>query len=639
VGCQVPRAVVAALVALCFALKAWGHGSQLTPPPEESPPPPPPPPPRPPPPPPEPGTPPPPPSPSSPRPAPTEPTGPEAPPERGPRTAPESSGSTEDPATRRASARRRAGADDETSWRIWWEFNREHLLGLRARLRRSGTITGERSEDGYDPLGERRQETLEALRRIALHGGEPTLRAAALIAIGRMGGDDDARLCLKVLAEKRAPSDTLEGAALALGLLPAVEDPVTAGAVRAWFEYVFEHPGALPHRARGFAVVAAGLRSRGDKTLLTRLVAACAAPNLRSGEAATLLLACGLARDPMLQPELLRAARRGMLGRDALADGPRAHAAHALAFAGDAAAAEALVELLRSRRSGVHTRRSAALALGKVLRESPPDDARGATAALLASFRDSPDPLLRGFCALALGGARRPAAVPELMEAIDHGGSAALKPYAALALGLAARSLSDGEARRVRSFLAEELGKSNELERSAALTLALGLSGAREAARALLDRLADAREPAGTRGAAAQALGLLGDASPPIVAALERALKDDAPEVVQDAALAMGLLGRRDVAAALAASLRRTDSTAVQGRIILALGYLGNAAAVDPLLDTLRNEAEKDVVREFAATALGILGDRRERDLLFEIDAWFNYYATSIATHELIRLY
>lgn len=506
-------------------------------------------------------------------------------------------------------------------------------------LRRSGTITGERSESGYDPLGVRRDETLVALRQVAVHESEPTLRAAALIAIGRMGGDDDARLCLKVLADKRARSDTLEGAALALGLLPAIDDPATAEAARAWFEYVFEHPGALPHRARGLAIVSAGLRSRGDKALLTRLVAACASPELRSGEAAALLLACGLARDPMLQPELLRAARRGLLGRETLTDGARAHAAHALALAGDPAVAGALAELLRSRRSGVHTRRSAALALGKVLRETPPEDARGPTSALLAAFRDSPDPLLRGFAALALGGAREPVAVPELMEAVDRGGYVALKPYAALALGLAARSVADGEARRIRAFLAEELGKSNEVERSAALTLALGLSGARESARVLLDRLADEGEPAVTRGAAAQALGLLGDPSPRVVAALEGALEDDAPEVVQDAALAMGLLGRRDVAARLAASLRRTDSTALQGRLILALGYLGNAASVEPLLDTLRNGAEKAVVREFAATALGILGDRRERDLLFEVDAWFNYYATSVATHELIRLF
>ena len=82
------------------------------------------------------------------------------------------------------------------------------------------------------------------------------------------------------------------------------------------------------------------------------------------------------------------------------------------------------------------------------------------------------------------------------------------------------------------------------------------------------------------------------------------------------------------------ASLRRAST-----RIIIALGHLGHGAAVDPLLEILNDEQQQTIVREFAAVALGLMGDARERDPLFAVDAWFNYLATTRATNEFIRLY
>jgi hypothetical protein len=35
----------------------------------------------------------------------------------------------------------------------------------------------------------------------------------------------------------------------------------------------------------------------------------------------------------------------------------------------------------------------------------------------------------------------------------------------------------------------------------------------------------------------------------------------------------------------------------------------------------------------------GLLGDAREQDVLFDIDADFNYLATTDTTYELLRLY
>ncbi|MHC4548846.1 MAG: hypothetical protein ACYTEZ_08705 [Planctomycetota bacterium] len=55
--------------------------------------------------------------------------------------------------------------------------------------------------------------------------------------------------------------------------------------------------------------------------------------------------------------------------------------------------------------------------------------------------------------------------------------------------------------------------------------------------------------------------------------------------------------------------------------------------------DTLRVTRERTIVREFAAVALAFIGDRREKDVLFGFDAYFNPSGTTSATHELMRLY
>ena len=74
-------------------------------------------------------------------------------------------------------------------------------------------------------------------------------------------------------------------------------------------------------------------------------------------------------------------------------------------------------------------------------------------------------------------------------------------------------------------------------------------------------------------------------------------------------------------------------------RTILALGHLGSPGSVKPLIEIAGDKTRTGIVREFACVALGLLGDDREIDPLFDLDADFNYFATTVATNELIRLY
>jgi len=610
----------------CLAAPAFAHGGEPPPPPEEPEDPPPPDPPVPPPPPP------------MPPPAPPHET---TPPESGKErpTLPGRGRRPLDP-RRPTVGRRNKSAGLSTSWRLFWNYNRENLIGLRGRVRGAATTTG--SGETWDtPLGPRRDEVRGVLRSIAVHDPKTDVRAAAMIALGRMGGRDDARTFVRVLHGAGNKQALKEAAAVALAILPPLEDDDVKKEVREYLSHVIRHDRTLPARVRGLCLLASGMRAGGDPVLLLQLTGRASGEMNGGEEAGTLAYALGLSGHPMAAPELARAAKRRKLGGEKLTDIGRALAAQGLAYVGDAAARRSLEALLTSRRAGVHTRRSAALGFGRILttRRLDQEALESTREALERAIDKDNDLLVKGFSAAALGAVRRSAAREFLEERLGEGARAELKPYLALGLGIWGQRAGEASRRRVREVLAEALSGAREPEFRSALCIACGLakaSGARDAMRKIL---ADSGNAA-VRGAAAQGLGLLGEPDPDVIEALEDVLEaGEQSELLPDAALALGLMGRRAAAGELARGLRETTSSVVQGRIILALGHLGHREAIDPLLKIVRSGDESTLVREFAAVALGLMGDAREKDPLFTIDAWFNYYATTRATNELLRLY
>ncbi|MFI5403586.1 MAG: HEAT repeat domain-containing protein, partial [Planctomycetota bacterium] len=400
--------------------------------------------------------------------------------------------------------------------------------------------------------------------------------------------------------------------------------------------------GVLRGRPRGLVLCALGLRARSDALLRAELGTRVTEGGIKdSEEAANLAFACGLSGDLTVVPELARGARTGGFAGEDLTDIERSHAVTALGRAAGAAAIEDLCTVLRSRRSGLDTKRAAALALGRILRENAPEEAAQERAgrSLRECFEKENDTILRGFAAVALGGAQPPRSLPILMEAIDHGGNASVKPYCALALGLGARTLGGDEAKRIGIFLKNELDKASHMELGSALSLGIGLAKAMDHEEWLLERVNRERLPAPARGTAAQAIGLLGNASPEAVTALKEAARTGTPGVLEDAALALRILGQRSIATDLADELPRVGSAQAQARLMLALSYLAHSESVEPLMKALVNKSSPPTAREFAAVALGILGDPRDDDPLFALDAWFNVHATTRATNEFVRLY
>jgi hypothetical protein len=539
--------------------------------------------------------------------------------------------------------RPRRGTGGEATWQIWWELNREHLLGLRGLLRSKITLTGpDAKRVPTDPLGAERARVLQTLRRVATREADRTLRAAALIALGRAGTEEDARLCVDLLKDPRQPIDVHEGAAVALGILPPFERAATRRNVAAYLAYALRYPSVLPTRARGLAILSAGLRARTDPLLRMQLIGHATRPLSNGEEAADVAFACGLSGDPIVVPELLRAARRGTMAGRRLEDAERALAVQALALIGDPNVVDTLVKVVHSRRSGLDTRRGAVLALGRMLRDHDLEDAvaERCVRALEHAFAKEHDASMRGFAAVGLGGARRPQAITALQDAVDRGGNADARPFCALALGLAARTLGATDGRKIRAFLLRELAKTHHSDLAASLSIALGLARTHEATDVLVERVRRQSLPAPVRGAAAQGLGLMGTGRPDATKTLlEIVRRETAGRLLEDTVLALGLLGQRSVARDLVALLPRMTSAQAQGRVMLALTYLNHSAAVEPLLQALSDPTHQVLGREFAAAALGLLGDRRETDLLFAVDAYFNFHAGTRATRELVRLY
>ena len=68
-----------------------------------------------------------------------------------------------------------------------------------------------------------------------------------------------------------------------------------------------------------------------------------------------------------------------------------------------------------------------------------------------------------------------------------------------------------------------------------------------------------------------------------------------------------------------------------------ALGCLGSTGTVKPLLAAFQDKTARATDRAQAAIALGLLGDVRDKDALFDLAVDFNFFATNQSTRELLN--
>jgi HEAT repeat protein len=557
------------------------------------------------------------------------------------------------------------GLTPAMSWMRWWQLNREEFVAFRHVAR---------AKDA-DPLGAHRDAVLKLLRRLALegdkaarrasgiveasYGDQPLLRSTAAVALGRMGEAEDADRLLWLLDHEVQERDVIRwGAMLGLGLLPGFESAPHRERMRKklvfWLKTrrgVFKHKNTfgfvtmqkvLPSLTHLLATVAAGMQVRNDPLLVPSLVDAASKPAKDTHQFATaLVFACGIAGDRMLLPELTRAVQHGEFGRrEKLNDAGRSHAAYALGRVPTATSARVLIDVLHARKIGGEARRGAALGLARLLRGGELERALVSEAedALCRALAERDRPIVAGFSALALGGADRPTRIDELMAAMGKKRDAALRPYAALALGLAARRVSSQQRNRIIDFLLRALETTRNHELEGALCLALGLAVAPEAIGPLLERVRNRSRAAFIRRSAIQGLGMIGQPTRAVLKALEKVLNREDKRFVADAAVALGQLGRDDIAKVIIERLPRMRGRSARAQLLLALGRLGRPEAAEPLMKLARNPGVRPLDREAALIALGFLGDRRDTDPIYAALADFNFHPSSMMRDLLVWL-
>jgi HEAT repeat protein len=306
----------------------------------------------------------------------------------------------------------------------------------------------------------------------------------------------------------------------------------------------------------------------------------------------------------------------------------RSAAITALARIADPSATHALVGLLDA--EDIEARRAAAAGLGYLTH--PGQQAvidRIAEAAL--QDRDAPT---RHLAAISLGRIGGPEVHQQLVDALDHGPRAEMRPWLALALGLCARTEGNAGPEVTERLVALASGSGNA-ESSGAYLVALGLTRSSAAIPVLVDALQHGSSRLAGHAALALALTADVDAAAPLREAL---ISTPSPFVSRQAALGLGVLGDTSAIPQLVELMRTTNHPYVASYAALGLAYMGEPAAAGPLLALIEEQDGHGIRASYAAAAVGQLLDRHPRPALSRLASGDNYFSRANALEGLLAL-
>ncbi len=207
-----------------------------------------------------------------------------------------------------------------------------------------------------------------------------------------------------------------------------------------------------------------------------------------------------------------------------------------------------------------------------------------------------------------------------------------VRPWAALGIALLERGIADLGSSALPpdadtcGALREALRGTTAPETAGAFAVALGIARDSEAVPLLREKLAAIGDD-NARGYLALALGMVGaaDAREPIQALVKSSRYK--PELLRQAAIALGLLGDKSLVPELVQMLREAQSLSSQAAVASALGFIGDARSIDPLVALLEKRDATDRARGFAAVALGIVGDKEPFPWNAKVSTDCNYRA------------
>ncbi len=577
-------------------------------------------------------------------------------------------------------------------WKDWWDANGDVL---RLARRRAAEVTpedplfrvGEGGEASTaDPDRARKRAVVQSVMPALLSALDPKNRrnpdtvATAWLALGKVATQiADVDRIVEAARRRDLPAQVHEAAVLALGLLRRSSpsdafDGRTLDGVRAVLFAALDDD-ELPTRTRAFAGLALGFLgdqatdesnpfARGGREVVRGLWMRLLEKSAAAEVPVALVVALSLQPNGAVPSGVLAGLRAlALTGRvEGHAHGQfvRAHAVLALArLVPEDSGAGVFLGLVAARGVEDDVRRSAILALSsgaprfdgatrvdaaKRLCEASKSGDRDTTGLVLVALAR----LLAADFAVGSGAVLGSTPAEEVLLKAATGGAFELRPFAAIALGLAARAAP--AARDLERFAAFRGTAVEVLRKSAAdegadpdsrgaFCLGLGLVEDEGAVRLLASIAGKDGALESLRANACAALGLMGRRTPDALATLRAAVATRSSDVVRrEAARALGMLG--DVAAVpgLVQELEAGGSDHVLARIVLALGSIGDASAIAPLSALVRDRAAADPVQAIACAGLGLLGDLESTPTLSAFASRVNYLARTDALHEVLSL-
>jgi HEAT repeat protein len=578
---------------------------------------------------------------------------------------------------------------DSSTWDFWWSFNRDAYIDLKLAVWGEGPRTG----DGALWLGrgqkegaalrlrpsdaDLRNKVAPALLDTLRTESSDSIVTSCLVALGQMGevaladGDTGVVPAIRAFLDDKNQK-VAETAVVSLALL---RDPVVLPDLVALLGDTKRGRklcgrSSVPTRTRAFAALGMGLV--GERSAITdvrrfaiyHLVDALENDDTSSDElgvacvtALGMVLAAeasGDAKEAADRPPSANRAAQIRYLASYLEDSRRptrvrAHAARALARLVDprvedenkATVGRTLLDVLDENGSGKRELRYGCLLALGLVGDADADALDVSIRKALTGAANDGDQLAKNFALVSLAqvsarpgrdtsGASMRAAELELLRRFPRA-SSRVRSWLGLAIGLQGHGQPAGSghpSEDARSALRMALEACRSPADVGAYALALGLLRDVEAEELLVEKLRYFQDD-GARGDIALALGMTGSrAAVPVLRDMVRE-SFYRPQFLRQAVIGLALLGDKEILPELIETMRDSQSSSVKAAVASVMGYAGDARAVDPLIEMLRDRELVSRSRAFAAVALGHVADRDEVPWTLSVSRDLNYEAHS----------
>ena len=216
-----------------------------------------------------------------------------------------------------------------------------------------------------------------------------------------------------------------------------------------------------------------------------------------------------------------------------------------------------------------------------------------------------------------------------LMTTLSKGKT--VRTWAALGMGVMERGLINANREQSASALSalrSSLEGTRTKSEVGAYSLALGIAGDTDAELIMLEKL-DRMADDEVRGYISVGLGLMNSIQ--AIEPIQKVVIESKyrGELLKQAAIALGLLGDKNVVTSLTTMLKEAKTLSTQAAIASALGFIGDARSVDPLVGMLEDDELTGAARGFAAVALGIVADKETLPWNAKFSVDINYRANT----------